>query len=65
MMSKNAGTFSRNLTTGVEGRCDLSSVNNTFRNNLKNTSSISMDDGNNLFYVINGDIYSHPIERNS
>ena len=24
-----------------------------------------MDDGNNLFYVINGDIYSHPIERNS
>ena len=57
--------FSRNLTTGVEGRCDLSSVNNTFRKNLKNTSSISMDDGNNLFYVINGDIYSHPIERNA
>jgi type IV pilus assembly protein PilY1 len=49
--------FTKNLSTGNQKLCDVSSINSTFRDHLKKTNSISMDGGNNLYYVVNGEIY--------
>ena len=54
--------FSRNLSTGVQKNCDLSSVKATFRSNLRSARSISMDDGNHAYYQINGQIGRYPIQ---
>ena len=49
--------FSRNLSTGNQLLCPVNSLNSTFRTHLRSTSSISMDSGNNLYYVVSGEIY--------
>ena len=49
--------FARNLSTGNQTLCPVDRYHPTFRTHLRSTSSISMDSGNNLYYVVSGEIY--------
>tara|TARA_B100000989_G_C19532008_1_gene470591 strand:- start:2461 stop:7365 length:4905 start_codon:yes stop_codon:yes gene_type:complete len=55
--------YSKNLTTGVADKCDLDKVTASFRNKIIDLRSITMDGGNNLFHIIEDEIYKYPIEK--
>ena len=49
--------FARNLSTGNQTLCPVNRYHPTFRTHLRSINSISMDSGNNLYYVVSGEIY--------
>ena len=55
--------YSKNLTTGAEDNCVLDNVTASFRDEIINLRTITIDDGNNLFHEIGGEIYKYPIEK--
>ena len=55
--------YSKNLTTGAEHNCVLDNVTASFRDEIINLRTITIDGGNNLFHEIGGEIYKYPIEK--
>ncbi len=58
--------FSRNLTTGVEKKCTIrSNDDNLLSTLIKDSPSIALDNGSNLYFSYNSRIYKYPITKDA